>query len=273
MKRMGYLLLCGLLAAYLLGLIALAAFETRLIFSMQKIDEAFAKRISSNSHVEEITIRAEDNVLLHGWFVRNTEAAASPLLIYYGGNAEEVSHMVSWADKFPGYSLLLMNYRGYGLSQGTPSEKNLKQDAVQIFEAITELEDIDGTHIILMGRSIGTGVAAHVAAEKDVRGVILVTPYDNLVNVAQNSFKIFPLSWFMRNRFETDAVAPDIDAPMLALIAENDAIIPKTSSLNLVEQWGGRAQSVIVPGAGHNDIFFNNMFWESIRDFLALPAP
>lgn len=273
MKRMAFVLVCVLLAAYIVGFIALAIFETQLIFSPQKIDEGFAEYVRSYSNVEEISIQTGDNVSLHGWLVNSQENEASPLLIYYGGNAEEVSHMISHTHKFPGFSLLLMNYRGYGLSQGAPSEKNLKQDAELIFDAITEREDIDCTRVVVMGRSIGTGVAVHMAAERDVKGAILVTPYDSLVNVAQNSFRIYPVSWFMRNRFQSDAIALDIDVPMLALVAETDEIIPKASSLNLVDQWGGEVQMVMIEGAGHNDIFYSDVFWKSINDFLKRLAP
>ena len=273
MKRMAVVIACGVLAAYLLGFAALVVFERQLIFSPQRIDEGYAQHVLSYSNVEEISIQADDNTSLHGWLVSSQGEEPSPLIIYYGGNAEEVSHMISQAHNFPGFSLLLMNYRGYGLSQGVPSERNLTQDAERVFDEITKRQDIDSSRVVVMGRSIGTGVAVHIAAQRDVQAAILVTPYDSLVKIAQSSVRIYPVAWFMRNRFQSDAVAPDIDVPMLALVAGNDTIIPRASSLRLVEHWGGDVQLEVIEEAGHNDIFYHDVFWDSIKDFLRRLAP
>jgi pimeloyl-ACP methyl ester carboxylesterase len=217
---------------------------------------------------EEVIIRVHGDILLHGWLVRNSEAEKSPLVIYYGGNAEEVSEMISLLSHIDGYSVLLMNYRGYGNSEGSPSETVLKSDAEQIFDAITSREDIDGENIVLMGKSIGSGIAVHIADKKPVKAVILITPYDSIVNVAKRNFRVFPVDLIMRNRFDSASMAPGIRTPMLALIAERDTVIPPVHAHNLIEQWGGRTVSVIIDGAGHNDIIYNSLLWESIGQFL-----
>lgn len=255
--------------AYSITLGFLYFFQNKLVFFSRTITQEYSNRlIEKFQNVEEIRIKTEDNTYLHGWLVRNSNLEKSPLIIYYGGNGEEVSHMVLDIDNLKNYSLLIMNYRGYGLSEGVPGEENLIKDAELIFDTFSGRKDIDNTRIVLMGRSIGTGVAVQIAAKKDVQGVILITPYDSLVRIAQNRFRIFPVSLIMKTRFDSISKASKIDAPMLALIAERDEVIPAVHAFSLEEQWGGASKAVVFDGVGHNTIQNHEGFWKSIGEFL-----
>jgi pimeloyl-ACP methyl ester carboxylesterase len=106
-----------------------------------------------------------------------------------------------------------MNYRGYGGSDGTPSETALLSDALFVFDYMLATEGIDPAHVVLMGRSLGSGVAVHVAAKRKVGGVILVTPFDSLVNVARAHYPIFPVGLMLKHRFDSAALAPGITTP------------------------------------------------------------
>ena len=161
-----------------------------------------------------------------------------------------------------------MNYRGYGLSQGTPNERSLTADAELIYDEVVKHPHIDREEIVVMGRSIGTGVAVHIAKQRDVKGVILVTPYDSLLSVAQNKLKFIPMPLILRNRFDSIAEAPGINAPMLALIAQRDTVIPPWHATNLASVWGGKTDLVIIEGAGHNTLQYSNLYWDSIKIFL-----
>ncbi len=254
---------------YIATLIVLFFSQDKLIFMPQKITEEYAKQIiADNANIEEIIITTPDDVSLHGWLAINTDAGKSPLIIYFGGNAEEVSRLIHVSDKFSGYSLLLMNYRGYGLSRGAPDEKSITADAELIFDEIIKRPDIDGKKIVVMGRSIGAGVAIHIAKQRDVKGVILITPYDSLLSVAQNKFRIVPMSLILRSRFDSITQAPVIQTPMLALIAQKDTVIPTRHAINLVSAWGGKTEQVIIKGAGHNTIHYSSLYWDSIKSFL-----
>lgn len=259
----------AVLILYLIAVISLAILERNLLYYPQNIDDSTLRWVSGMDRVEEIIISPEDGVQLHGWLIQSTEAAQSPLVIYYGGNAEEVSNMAYWADHFQGYSLLLMNYRGYGLSQGLPSEKAIKKDAELIYDFIAAREDIDGENIVVMGRSLGSGVAIHIADQKTVKGAIVISPYYSIVNAAQRVFKIFPVTLIMRNRFESWKASPNITIPGLALVAEEDELIPPAHSFALMEKWGGKKDVVVIAGAGHDDIIYSNLLWESVEGFLS----
>src|SRR5438309_4536398 len=147
-------------------------FQERMLFFPRPLDSRPAPR----PNVEEVDIVAEDGVKLRGWLVKG-EGTPAPLVIYLGGNAEEVSWLVDLADQFAGWSLLLVNFRGYGESEGKPGEKELLDDGLVIYDHAKRRPDVDPQRVVAMGRSLGSGVAVPLAAHRPLRGVILVAPY------------------------------------------------------------------------------------------------
>jgi pimeloyl-ACP methyl ester carboxylesterase len=195
-------------------------------------------------------------------------AGPHALVIYFGGNGEEVSPMVTQARHFPGCALLVMNYRGYGSSEGKPSERALVADALSLYDHAAALPGIDGKRIIAMGRSLGSGVAVALAASRPLAGVILVTPYDSMVAVAHTHYPLLPVSLLLKHRFESAERAPAIHAPGLILTAGDDRVIPRKHSDALYAVWGGAKTKVEIPGADHNSIDAYPAYWSAIADFL-----
>src|SRR6266508_2915643 len=157
-------------------------FQERMLFFPRALDSRPALR----PNVEEVSIVAADGMKLRGWLVKG-DGAPAPLVIYFGGNAEEVSWLAEVADHFVGWSLLLVNFRGYGESEGKPGEKELLEDGLVIHDYAKRRPDVNSERIVAMGRSLGSGVAVHLAAHRPLRGVILVSPYDSIVEVAKRS--------------------------------------------------------------------------------------
>lgn len=208
------------------------------------------------------------DVSLQGWLIKNEVSRQSPLVIYYGGNAEEVSVNLLDLHKFKTGSLLLVNYRGFGKSQGKPTENNLVQDALVIFDQIVKLENVDPGNVFLMGRSLGSGVAVQVAANRKIGGLILVTPFDSLVNVAKTHYPIFPVKTIIRHPFNSVALAQDITVPTLSLFGTSDEVIPNKHTVALNKALGGPVKSISIQGAGHNDIQNFTQYWDEINGFL-----
>ncbi len=115
-------------------------------------------------------------------------------MIYFGGNGEEVSWLVPEFSRVPDWAALLVNYRGYGLSEGQPSETKLYRDALALYDRATRRPDIDSGRVIVMGRSLGTGVATYLASQRPVAGVVLISPYDSLVQVAREAYPFLPVN-------------------------------------------------------------------------------
>ncbi|MCP4119043.1 MAG: alpha/beta hydrolase [Desulfobacteraceae bacterium] len=253
-----------IVAGAVLGLCYL--FQSKLIFFPRKIPD------QSRALFKEHGVRISSHGCeLHGWFVRNRDSvtsATSPLVIYYGGNAEEVSDSLSEAEKIRRASFLFMNYRGYGDSSGRPSEQGILADALTVFDWVVAEHGVEPKDVVLMGRSLGSGVAVHVASRRRVGALILVTPFDSLTSVAKAIYPFLPVERLLRHRFDSLALAPAIDRPMLAIIAGRDEIIPNPNSFNLVNAWGGPAETVVVKGAGHNDISLYNAYFREINRFM-----
>ena len=252
--------------------------QERLIFYPQALDEGTA-RIFQRSYpdAQPFELETERGVRLRGWLVGNGRARAPrPLVIYFGGNAEEVSWLGPEWSRVPAWALLLVNYRGYGLSDGRPTEAALYRDALALYDRAAGLTDIDARRVVVLGRSLGTGVATYLASQRPVAGVVLISPYDNLVEVARAVYPFLPVDRFMRYRFDSAARAGRIHAPLLALVAAQDTLILPERSRQLVQAWGGPARLEVLDGVAHGDIQLHPRYWPLIAAFLAersaLPA-
>lgn len=188
-------------------------------------------------------------------------------LIYFGGNAEDVSaNLPSFAAAFPDHSLYLVNYRGYGGSTGEPSESALVGDANAIYDHLHARYP----EISVMGRSLGTGVAVQLAGVRDVRRLVLVTPYDSLASVAGAHFPLFPVALLMRDRYDSASHAHAVHAPVLAVIAGDDEIIPRARSEALVNSFPqSQIRVTLLDGAMHNSIDLAPDYLRAVGEFLA----
>jgi hypothetical protein len=173
-------------------------------------------------------------------------------LIYFGGNAEDVSLDLSdFSSAFPNRAIYLLHYRGYGGSAGSPSERALFADAFALYERV----HAEHSNIVVVGRSLGTGVAVKLASERTVTRLVLVTPFDSLGDAAAAQYPYLPVRLLLKDKFDSSRYAPLITAPTKIIAAANDEIVPRASTERLSRRFRpGIATYVVVPGAGHNSI-------------------
>lgn len=204
-----------------------------------------------------------DGAVLKIWTVKRPGRRA---LIYFGGNAEDVSGSLGeFAQVLPERSLYFVNYRGYGGSTGAPTEAALVADALAIFDTLQK----DFDEIAVVGASLGSGVAVQLAAARPVSKLVLVTPFDSLARVGQRAMPWLPVSLLMQDRYESARFAPQVTCPTLLLVAAADAVIPPAHAQTLLAAFAaGRARAVEMPGAGHNDIQLWPQYYREIAGFL-----
>ncbi|MDA0991700.1 MAG: alpha/beta hydrolase [Verrucomicrobia bacterium] len=221
--------------------------------------------------ISEVNIAAADGLALRGWLARSSTAAQQrlPLAIYFGGNAEEVSYITGLASRIPGWSLLAVNYRGYGGNPGEPSERTLYADALSVYDWAANRADVAPTRIAAIGRSLGSGVAVYLAAERRLAKIVLVTPFDSLRAVAQHHYPYLPVSFLLRHPFDSIGRAPRISTPMLVIAAQKDSIVPSVHSRALFAQWRGPKTWREFSGADHNDLDADPEYWGTIAAYLA----
>ncbi len=253
-----------LLALFVGASLLLFLLQGRMIFFPQPTAPGNQSRYAGH----EIRVRSGDATLA-GWFFKDEIGPGQPLIVYYGGNAEDVSLNFGDLGRFQARSFLFMNYRGYGQSDGRPSERALLDDALFILDHVLATHGIDPAHVVLMGRSLGSGVAVHVAAHRKVGGVILVTPFDSLVNVAKAHYPIFPVGLLLKHRFDSAALAPGIATPALFLTASHDQVVPVRFAKRLERVWGGPTTAVSVDGTDHNTIETSPAYWAAVNAFLS----
>jgi pimeloyl-ACP methyl ester carboxylesterase len=188
-------------------------------------------------------------------------------VIYFGGNADAVAgHIVPFSEALPDHSLYFVNYRGYGGSTGKPTESALFEDALSVFDQVSK----NHSRIAVIGRSLGSGVAAYVATERPVAKLILVTPYDSIERVAQGHYRWFPIFLLLKDRFDTLSRVGRISAPTLVLIAERDELIPRARTDTLVAAFPpGQVQVKLLAGATHNLEDGTENYLAALRSFLA----
>jgi len=219
----------------------------------------------------EVNLTTPEGVSLHGWLVLPATPGPHPLLLVFGGNGDEATSYLYYREELPEHAWLVINYRSYGLSGGEPSETAFYQDALMLYDWAAQHPALDATKIIPFGRSLGSGVAVYLAAQRPVQRVILVSPYDSLSAIVQRFYPYLPVSWLLKNPFVATNFAPQAKAPMLALLAADDILIPPTQSQRLIDVWGGPARGQVIADCDHNSVLTGLGFWEAVRTFLATP--
>ena len=234
---------------------------------------AEAARALVTDDVEAIDIATPDGARLAGWLVQNTDAASAPLVIFFDGSGSETWRAIPYARKLAGWSVALVNYRGFAPSTGTPSQAHAFADAKLIYDTLALRPDVDPSRIVAMGYSLGTGVAVHLAEQRPVAGTILVAPYDSQTLIGLKQSPIFaPLMGVMHRYFDSLSRAPGIRSPLLCLIGAADPVVPPTLSLKLAGSWGGQTEIKSYPGEDHNLLLHDNSSWADIMAFLARRA-
>jgi pimeloyl-ACP methyl ester carboxylesterase len=173
-------------------------------------------------------------------------------LLYFGGNAEDVTQSLpGLVAAFPTHALYLLHYRGYGGSSGRPSEAALVGDALALFDQVRS----EHPSVVAVGRSLGSGVAIQLAGQRPVARLVLVTPYESILEIAQGRFPFLPVRWLLLDKFESWRHATRVTAQTLLIVAANDAVIPRKSSEALHGRFpAGRASLRVIADVGHDDI-------------------
>jgi uncharacterized protein len=180
-------------------------------------------------------------------------------LIYFGGNAEDVSQDIpDLADAFPDRAIYALHYPGYGGSSGSPSQKAIFAASLALFDRV----HAEHQNVVVVGRSLGSGVAVWIASQRPIARIILVTPFDSLADVASEQYRFVPVRWLLRDKFESWRYAPTVKAQTRIIVAENDELVPRFSSDRLRSRFrGGLVSYIVVPKVGHNTIQDSPGYW------------
>ncbi len=203
-----------------------------------------------------------DGLKLRGWVVNPGKQRA---MIYFGGNAEAVEYNADvFKTTLPDVTVYLLPYRSYGGNPGELTEANVYSDALKLYDQIKSRHG----SISALGRSLGSGVATYLASERKIDKLVLVTPYDSMVNVAKVHYPAFPVSFIIKDRYESWRRAPQINSKVLVMIAGMDEIIPRTSTDNLLRHFKQKPNVIVFDGAGHNTPSDSTAYDKAVSEFI-----
>ncbi|SNS72134.1 hypothetical protein SAMN05446037_101872 [Anaerovirgula multivorans] len=256
------------IGVYIFLLLFTHFFLERIILWPRKLSQEVPSLSIQQGCIENIELKMKDGTIIRGWFIKKIKSEKMNLLIYFGANAEELSSVISKMANIDEWSVALINYRGYGMSEGSATETTLYSDSEEIYDYFINREDINKSNIVVMGRSIGTGVATYLAEKRKISAVILVSPYDNLPNLVQNKCLIVPANLILPHKYDSIGRAPSIEQPLLILTGSEDGLIPIGHSKRLKEAWGGKVFYEELFGESHNSIDDVEEYWNKIEKFL-----
>ena len=218
---------------------------------------------------EQVALRAADAVLLGAWFVPAEDARGTVLFCH--GNAGNISHRLDSIRIFHdlGLSVLIFDYRGYGTSEGKPSEQGTYLDAEAAWAYLTEARRVGPSRIIVFGRSLGGAVAARLAADKAPAGLIVESAFTSIPGLGRELYWFLPVRWICRFRYATAEYVRKINCPILVVHGREDEIIPFRHGERIFEA-ARRPKRFLAISGGHNDGFLvsRDVYQAGLEQFL-----
>ncbi len=216
---------------------------------------------------EDAWFEAADGTKLHGWYV----PAANPraVVLFAHGNAGNLSHRIDFLEILNRLrvSVLIFDYRGYGRSEGSPSEAGVLQDARAARRWLAERANVAESQIVLLGESLGGGVMVDLAAADGARALVLQNTFTSLPDVARFHYPWLPVSMLMRTRFDSLSKIGRYRGPLLQFHGDADTIIPFALAQRLHAAANEPKQLTVIPGGDHNDPL-SPQFQEALDRFL-----
>ncbi len=206
-------------------------------------------------NVKEEFLEVSRNLKLLNWFAE--PKSNMPLIIYFHGNSFDIGERAYRIKEYidEGYGVLLHSYRGFSGNDGNPNEEVIYSDSQILINWIMKKLSINEKNIILYGESLGTGVAVHLAQNKNYMGVILEAPFTSLSEVAQKMYPIYPVKYLIWDKFDNLSKINNILSPLLVLHGKKDEIVPFKMGKKIFEQYNNQKKNVFIDEAMHNNLY------------------
>ncbi|MCG6663361.1 alpha/beta hydrolase [Halomonas kenyensis] len=245
------------------GLVVLLAwfFQDRLLYLPHVGREHVATPADRGLGWQQVDLITEDGLALDAWWIPAEDPRGS--LLFFHGNAGNISHRLDSIQQFHrlGLSVLIVDYRGYGRSEGRPSEEGTAEDARTAWRWLTEQAEASPGEIVLFGRSLGAAVAAELAAslapDVEPAALILESPFRSVPALGQQLYPFLPVRWLATLDYPTERYVSEISAPILVIHSRDDEIIPYSEG-EAVFQAAGEPREMLTIQGGHNTGFIDS---------------
>lgn len=246
---------------YISVCIYLYSFQEKLIFKTHMSKKPISL-YQSNMNIQNITYKTSDNTILYGKYKFNSQNL--PLIIFFDGSSNDSTRIFNILPNIEKYNLLTFNYRGYGLSQGEPSQQQILNDALKIFDKFHT------TDTILIGRSLGASVASYVASKRNIKGLILLAPFDSISALAQKKYPILPIKLLLKHTFETTQFLKNMTSPTIIFEIINDEIVPKENFKRVKNTIQHLVKHEKIFDSNHTNFIMQETFQKKLLDSLKI---
>lgn len=245
----------GIAAGYILLVLLMYAMQSNLVYHPQ--NNIWATPSSVGLSYEDVTFQTEDAVSLHGWFVPADTAALT--VLYFHGNAGNISGRLETFRLLHdlGLNVFMIDYRGYGKSEGQPSEQGTYRDAEAAWQYLNKKREIADSSIVIMGRSLGGSVAAWLAARKNPAAAIIESTFTSAADLAADLYPWLPVRWMINYDYNTLDQIKQIESPIFMSHSRDDQIVPFHHGKKLFEAVESPKKFVELEGS------HGSGFWET----------
>lgn len=228
---------------------------------------------------DDVFFTASDGVRLHGWFV---PGEGDLTLLWFHGNAGNISNRVEnllLLHERLGVNVFIFDYRGYGRSEGSPSEQGMYLDAEAALDYLRSRQDVDvENRLALFGRSVGAAVAVELATQHPAYAVILESPFTSVRAMARRIYPalaaLVPVGAVVQSKFDTLSKIEQVRSPVMVLHGDSDDIVPIDMGREVFDAASEPKRFYIIQGANHNDTYIagGNAYFDALKDFLENPT-
>ncbi len=245
------------------------AFQDQLLF--QPSSRLLATPDDAGMDYETVRLDTDDGESLHGWWIPAPDVSRGTLLFFHG-NAGNISGRLESVQQFRqlGLNVLIVDYRGYGQSTGSPSEEGIYRDAEACWRYLMETQGVAPQKVVVFGRSMGGGPTTWLAAREQPGAVILESVFTNVPDVGAHHYSFLPVRALATNQFDSESRVSQVDAPKLFIHSRKDRVVPFELGRQVYEAAAEPKQFLEIDG-GHNDGFLVSAetYLQTIDSFLS----
>jgi fermentation-respiration switch protein FrsA (DUF1100 family) len=262
-------ILIAFVASVVIWTVIAMLLENKFIYFPSKYPEGIYEDARFIPNLSECWIKTDDGIKIHGWFTHADSAIAT--LVIAHGNAGNISHRIDLLKRLQRmqFNVLMFDYRGYGKSEGSPSEEGVYSDGRAAFDCALHLPGVDPRKIILWGTSLGGAVAVDVATHRRPAGLILESTFSSGRDVARLAYPYLPVQFILRSKFNTIDKIPHIGVPLLQMHGNKDRVIAFQLGKKLFEAAREPKEFYVIEGSDHNDTYIvgGKEYLEKVRSF------
>ena len=232
-------------------------FQRRIIFNASSMPQE--PKYYGLKNVKIIKICTSDGIHLLAWFSK--PKFNKPVLIYMHGNSFDIGERAYRIQKYinEGWGVLLFAWRGYSGNKGNPTEKNLYKDAESVLRWIEKNTDLQKSNLIIYGESLGSGVAVELGTRYLFKSIVLEAPFTSITDIAQKKYKIYPVRFFVLDKFNNYKKITKIFSPLLIISGKKDEVIPHSHSVKLFSKANHPKDCLFIDEAMHNNLYDFNI--------------